>query len=98
MARNAMPSSCATPRFARSPDGTLAERLAQDAHDVALLHDQEFFAIELDLGTRPLAEQHLGASLDVHGGELAGLVPSAGTHRHDLTLRWFFLHGIGNDD
>src|SRR5262245_52294424 len=31
---------------------------AQYAHDVALLHDQEFFAIELDFGARPLTEKH----------------------------------------
>src|SRR5260370_38137679 len=29
-----------------------------DAHDVGLLHDQEFLAIELHLGAGPLAEQH----------------------------------------
>jgi hypothetical protein len=28
----------------------LAARLIDDAHDVGLLHDQEFFAVDLDLG------------------------------------------------
>jgi hypothetical protein len=32
--------------------------LEYDAHDVGLLHDQEFLAVDLDLGARPFAEQH----------------------------------------
>src|SRR5271156_6754590 len=36
----------------------LGHRFLEDAHDVALLHDQEIDVVELDLGARPLAEQH----------------------------------------
>src|SRR5215471_7658944 len=43
----------------------LGHALFDDAHDVALLHDQEIFAIDLDLGARPLAEQHAVADPDV---------------------------------
>src|SRR5205823_2969594 len=32
--------------------------LFENAHDVAFLHDQEIDAVDLDLGARPLAEQH----------------------------------------
>jgi hypothetical protein len=37
----------------------------QDAHDVALLHDQEFFAVDLDFGAGPFAEQDAVAFFDV---------------------------------
>src|ERR1700676_2988115 len=43
----------------------LGHRFLENAHDVALLHDQEINAIELDLGARPLAEQHAVANLQV---------------------------------
>ena len=36
-----------------------------DAHDVRFLHDHQLLAVELDLGARPLAEQHAVAGLDV---------------------------------
>src|SRR5580698_8344880 len=46
-------------------------RLRQHAHDVALLHDQEFLAVELDLGAGPFAEQHAVADLEVDRDQLA---------------------------
>ena len=58
----------------------------QHAHDVAILHDQEFFAIELDLGAGPLAEQHAVANLEIDQDQLAGLVAAAGADGGDLTL------------
>ena len=44
----------------RQPLGGLLAATASrpHAHDVALLHDQELDAVDLDLGARPLAEQH----------------------------------------
>src|SRR5882724_10826081 len=44
------------------------------AHDVALLHDEEILAIDLDLGAGPLAEQHLVADFHVQWDQLSGLV------------------------
>jgi hypothetical protein len=44
---------------------------ADDAEDVAFLHDQQVFAVDLDFGARPLAEQHAVAGLDVERGNLA---------------------------
>src|SRR6195952_1270310 len=70
----------------------------QHAHDVALLHDQEFLAIELDFGARPFAEQHAVADLEVDRDQLAGLVAAAGADRGDLTLRGLFLGAVRNDD
>src|SRR5246127_667707 len=41
------------------PSRDLARRgLFHDAHDVALLHDNKLLVVDLDLGARPLAEQH----------------------------------------
>src|SRR5262249_18299809 len=74
------------------------DALFDDAHNVALLHDQEFFAVDLDLGARPFAEQHPVADLDVDGDQLAGFVAAAGANRDDLALGGLFLGGIGNDD
>jgi hypothetical protein len=50
----------------------------QNAHDVALLHDQEILAVDLHLGAGPLAEQHPVADADVEGLELAVLVAGPG--------------------
>src|SRR5246127_4669285 len=38
-------------------------RSGDHAHDVGLLHDQEFLAVELDFGAGPFAEQHAIAGL-----------------------------------
>ena len=46
-------------------------RAFDDAHDVGFLHDQQFFAIDLDFGARPFAEQDAVAGLDVEGDDLA---------------------------
>src|SRR5260370_5957902 len=75
----------------------LGAALFDDAHDVALLHDQELFAVDLDLGARPFAEQHSVADLDVDRNELAGLVAAAGANRDHFALGGLFLGGVGND-
>src|ERR1019366_685858 len=72
--------------------------VGEDAHDVALLHDQELFAIELDLGAGPLAEQHAVANLEIDRDQLAGFVAAARTDRRDFALRGLFLGAIRNDD
>src|ERR1019366_8871969 len=53
---------------------------------------------ELDLGARPLAEQHAVAGLDVDRDQLSGLVASAGADRDDLALLGLFLGAVRNDD
>src|SRR5712692_7016789 len=77
---------------------SLGHGLVKHAHDVGLLHDQELLAIDLDLGARPLAEQHLVAGLDVGRNDLAALVAAAGADGDDLALRRLLLGGVGNDD
>src|SRR5271169_5699815 len=62
-----------------------------DAHDVGLLHDQEFLAIELHLGAGPFAEQDAVAGLDVERNQLAGLVAGAGAGGDDFALHRLLL-------
>jgi hypothetical protein len=71
---------------------------AEDAHDVAFLHDQKVFAIKLDFGAGPFAEQHAVASLDVERHQLAGLVAITGANGDDFAFLRLFLGGIRNDD
>src|SRR5262245_65941957 len=66
-------------------------------HDVALLHDEQLLTVDLDLGARPLAKQHLVASLDVEGDDLAGLVARARAGSDDLALLGLLASGVGED-
>src|ERR1700683_1066611 len=69
--------------------------VGEDAHDVALLHDQEIFAVDLDLGARPLAEQDAVADLDVDRDQLAGLVAATRTDGRHFALGGLFLGRVG---
>src|SRR6201987_1026155 len=57
-----------------SGDLLLGHRFLEHAHDVGFLHDQELLALNLDLGSRPLAEQHAVADVEINRDELAGLI------------------------
>src|SRR5437763_16219346 len=70
----------------------------EHAHDVALLHDQEIFTVDLDLGARPLSEQHAVADLEVDRDELAGFVAATRANGSDFALRGLFLGTVRNDD
>src|ERR1700722_1445595 len=73
-------------------------KIGENAHDVALLHDQQLLAIELDLGARPFAEQHAVADLEVDRDQLAGFVTATRTDRGDFALRGLFLGTVRDDD
>src|SRR5215469_766820 len=66
--------------------------------NVALFHDGEFFAIDLDLGARPFAEQHAVTLLHIERNELAALVANPRANSDDLSLHRLLLGGVGNDD
>src|SRR5262249_3118490 len=68
------------------------------AHDVGLLHDQEFLAVDLDLGPRPFAEQHAVAALEIDRDQLASLVATAGPNGDNLAFLRLLLGGVGDDD
>src|ERR1700730_14389017 len=73
-------------------------QIGENAHDVALLHDQQFLTIELDLGARPLAEQHAVADLEIDRNQLAGFVAAARTNGGDFALRGLFLGAVRDND
>ena len=56
------------------------------------------FAIELDLGAGPFAEQDEVARLDVEWNQLAGFVARTRADGDHLAFLRLFLRGIGNDD
>ena len=72
--------------------------LLEDSEDFFLAHDQELFAIELDLGAGVLAEQDAIAGLDIEREHLALIVRLALADRDDLALLWLLFCGIGDDD
>src|SRR5690606_6734078 len=72
--------------------------LANDPEDVRFLHDQQIFAVDLDLGARPLAEQDAVASLDVERNAIAVFVTGAFADGDDFAFLRLFLGGVGDDD
>src|SRR3546814_8223076 len=62
-----------------------------DAEDVAFLHDQQVFTVDLDLGARPLAEQDLVAGLDVERRHLAVLGLGASPGGDDFAFLRLFI-------
>src|SRR3954469_716663 len=68
------------------------------AHDIALLHDEEFLAIKPDLCPCPFSEQDAVADLEVNGDQLARLVAATWTDPDDLAFRGLFLGRVRNDD
>src|SRR5258705_5333652 len=70
----------------------------EHAHDVGFLHDDEVLAIELDLGARPLAEEHAVAGLDVERMQRAVLAARARAGGDDFAFHRLFLGGVGDDD
>src|ERR1700721_764230 len=73
-------------------------KIRENAHDVALFHDQELLTVELDLGARPLAEQDAVADLKVDRDQLAGFVAAPRGDGGDFALRGLFLGTVRNDD
>src|SRR6516225_4511870 len=72
--------------------------VGENAHDVALLHDQKLLAIDLNLGARPLAEQHAVANFEIDRDQLAGLVAATGPNGDDFALVGLFLSRVGNNN
>src|SRR4029079_11902164 len=72
--------------------------LGEHSHDVALLHDQELVAVDLDFGAGPFSEQHLVAGLDPKRDELAVFAAGAGADRDDFAGLRLLCCGFWNDD
>jgi lipoprotein NlpI len=80
------------------PKSTCRSLLAENAHDVGLFHDQQFFVADLDFRAGPLAKQDAITLLDVQRNDLAALVAGAGANGNNFTFLGLFLGGIGDDD
>src|SRR5205814_10051096 len=62
------------------------------------LHNHEVFAVDLDLGPRPLAEEHPVARLDVQRADAAILGMGTGTSCDHLAFHRLLLGGVRDDD
>ncbi len=69
--------------------------LLEDSENFFLAHDQELFAIELDLGAGVLAEQDAVAGLDIEREHLALIVRLAFADRDNLALLWLLFAESG---
>src|ERR1700691_402145 len=72
--------------------------LLQNAENFFLTHDEEFLAVNLDLGSRVLAEKDAVAGLDIQGENLALVVRLTLADRDDLTLLRLFLGRVRDND
>src|SRR6185437_15582891 len=70
----------------------------ENRNEIVFAHDEQFLAIDLDLGTGILAEQHLVAGLDRHRADLAVFLDLAGAHGDHFALDRLFGRGVGDDD
>src|SRR5262245_34791824 len=71
---------------------------ADNAQNVAFLHDQEVFAIEANFGSRPFAEQDAITGLDVERGDLAVFGARAVASSDHFAFLRLFLGRIGDND
>src|SRR3546814_3687460 len=80
--------------------GRLLERhdVVDHAKDIALLHDEQILAIDLDLGARPFAEQDPITGLHRQFDERAVVVAGARPDGDNLAFLRFFLGGVRDDD
>src|SRR3546814_7742936 len=68
------------------------------AEDVALLHDEQILAVDLDLGPRPFAEENAVAGFHRRLNEPTGIIARTGTDGDDFAFLRLFLGGVGDDD
>ena len=76
----------------------MTRRSGHNAENVALLHDHQFFTVDLNFSAGPFAKQNLVASFDIHSNTLAIFVFSARANRDDFAFLRFFLGGVGNNE
>src|SRR5215469_1879401 len=92
-------ASCvSTDRLALGADGFLLRRAGQNAQYFLFAHDDEVFAIDLDLSAGVLAEQDAIAFLDCEREHLAFFVALALAHGDNLALLRLIFCRVGDDD
>src|SRR5687767_11130110 len=72
--------------------------LLDDGEDVVLAHDDELFAVDLDLGAGVAGEDDFVALLDGKGRAFAVVETAAVADGEDLAALGLFLGGVGEDD
>src|SRR5215831_11572752 len=107
-ARSALPGTIRPPESPVQPMGIkllLAARQfllgwgpGQDAEHLVLLHDDEFFAVNLDLGPGVLAEQDAVAIFHCQREGLSVFVDAASADRHNFALLRLVFRRVGDDD
>src|SRR5580692_783608 len=70
----------------------------KDAEDFVFFHDDEVFAVNLDLGAGILAEQDAVVFMNCERESLALIVGAALAGRDDDALLWFVFCAVGDDD
>src|SRR3546814_1825701 len=71
---------------------------ANNPEDVAFLHDQQVFTVDLHFGAGPFADKDAIASLDVERCDLAIFALGACASSDDFAFRGLFLGAVRNDD
>src|ERR1700759_1154527 len=71
---------------------------ADDPHDVAFLHDDQVFTVDLDLGARPFAEQDVISRLHVERRDAPALRARPAADGDAFAFLRLFLRRIGDDD
>src|ERR1700679_860690 len=82
----------------KRPFAATESLLLEDAEDFFFAHDQQLFAVQLDLGARVLAEEDVIPGLDVEREHLAFVVRLALADGDDFALLWVFFCGVRDDD
>jgi hypothetical protein len=72
--------------------------LKDDAHDVALVHDQVLDTLDLDLLTGPFSEQNAVTHLDAKGLDPTLVIACPCPDGDDLTFLRPLLSRVGNND
>ena len=73
-------------------------RLGNDSQDIRFLHDQQVFAVDLDFGARPFAEQNFVASLNIKRRHSAVFCLGTCANGDDFAFLWLFLSCIRDND
>ena len=76
----------------------LAFVMLKNAEDVAFLHDEKVFAVDLDFSAGPFAEENAVAFFHIESDELTLLIASAGTDCDNFALLRLLLGRVRYDD
>src|SRR5581483_22293 len=85
-------------RLSTGSDGLFFGRAGQDAEDFFFTHDDEVFAVQLNLGAAVLTEQNAVAFLHIEWADFSVLTDLAFSNRNHFSLLRLLFRTIRNDD